>query len=142
MYLPLKKSGRYTISYPREQLLLILRLFYVISFIAWNLVSGYYNNLPYGHSSLMTANQPWSGHYQVAPTIWTTGIVGFIGLLSMSDVHRQNSSNYPVNTKHVYNIMYNVGPTSKTLSRRCTNVIHFLCLLGRQQLADKMSNDC
>ena len=32
-------------------------------------------------------------------------------------------SSFPVNTKHLYNILYNVRPTSKTLGWRCTNVI-------------------
>ena len=35
---------------------------------------------------------------------------------------------YPANTKHLYNILYNVGPTSKTLGRRCTNVIQMFCV--------------
>ena len=31
---------------------------------------------------------------------------------------------YPVNTKH----LYNAGPTSRTLCRRCTNVIQIICV--------------
>ena len=33
----------------------------------------------------------------------------------------------PVNTKHLYNILYNVAPTSSTLVRRCINVIQMFC---------------
>ena len=33
----------------------------------------------------------------------------------------------PVNTEHLYLPSYNVGPTLKTLGRRCTNVIPMLC---------------
>ena len=35
---------------------------------------------------------------------------------------------YPANTKHLYNICSNVGQTSKTLGRRCTNVVQKFCV--------------
>ena len=34
----------------------------------------------------------------------------------------------PVNTKHLYKHLYNVGPMSKTLARRCINVIEMFCV--------------
>ena len=34
----------------------------------------------------------------------------------------------PANTKPLCNILYNVGPTSKTLGRRCANVIQMFCV--------------
>ncbi|KAK2173759.1 hypothetical protein NP493_850g00032 [Ridgeia piscesae] len=42
------------------------------STIAWNLLDSYYNDTWYNGHGLMTANQPWSGHYKVSSPIWTT----------------------------------------------------------------------
>ncbi|XP_063446455.1 galactocerebrosidase-like [Mytilus trossulus] len=40
--------------------------------IAWNMISGYYNALPFICQSLMTANSPWSGNYVINNPIWVT----------------------------------------------------------------------
>lgn len=41
----------------------------------WNLVGSYYHGTDWYASSIMTANQPWSGHYEVNPVIWATAHV-------------------------------------------------------------------
>nr|CAB3248156.1 galactocerebrosidase [Phallusia mammillata] len=40
--------------------------------IAWNLIASYYDDLPYKRCSLLTANEPWSGHYEQVGPLWVT----------------------------------------------------------------------
>lgn len=39
---------------------------------AWCPVDAIYPGIPYAGTGLMQANQPWTGHYEVWPAIWTT----------------------------------------------------------------------
>jgi galactosylceramidase len=36
----------------------------------WSPVTAYYDSLPLPGSGVMRANEPWSGHYEVPPTVW------------------------------------------------------------------------
>ena len=64
--------------------------------------------------------------------LYKVGRLAIKGLLRPADNVRGQGCppqwQLPKNTKHLYIILYNVGPTSKTLGRRCTNVIQIFCV--------------
>ena len=39
---------------------------------AWHLVSAFYPTVSFWNEGLLSATQPWSGHYVASPTIWAT----------------------------------------------------------------------
>ena len=45
------------------------------SSLMWNLVGAYYHGLNWYASSMLTAVEPWSGHYGTFPVLWTTAHV-------------------------------------------------------------------
>ena len=43
----------------------------ITAYINWSTIWSVYGGLPYRNCGLMLANEPWSGHYVVGPSIWT-----------------------------------------------------------------------
>ncbi len=43
----------------------------ITAYINWSTIWSVYGGLPYKNDGLMLANEPWSGHYVVGPSIWT-----------------------------------------------------------------------
>ena len=60
----------------------------------WNLVGAYYHGTNWYASSMMTAVEPWSGNYWVAPVVWATAHVTQFtqpGWLYLKDKHGSGS---------------------------------------------------
>ncbi|ELV12480.1 Galactocerebrosidase [Tupaia chinensis] len=72
---------------------------YMTSTIAWNLVASYYEQLPYGRCGLLTAQEPWSGHYVVESPIWVSGRKGSYSL-------PPKSQPFPLSYKDDFNVDY------------------------------------
>ena len=76
---------------------------------------------------LLVTRLSWQPLWQLEPgahTVWWT-IKSHLRLHAYDSLHNEEGSRItsPANTKH----LYNVGPTSKTLGRRCINVIQMFC---------------
>jgi hypothetical protein len=42
----------------------------ITSTIYWPIISAMYDNLPYDDIGFIKSNQPWSGHYELKPSLW------------------------------------------------------------------------
>ncbi len=38
--------------------------------LIWNIIDAIYNNVQWGQTGLLRCDQPWSGYYEVSPTVW------------------------------------------------------------------------
>ena len=56
------------------------------STIAWSTIWSVYDSWPYFGNGLMYAYTPWSGHYTVNPTVWTSAQTTQV--TSLSSAHR------------------------------------------------------
>ena len=43
--------------------------------LMWNLVHSYYHGTDWYGASMLTAVEPWSGHYDLQPVVWATAHV-------------------------------------------------------------------
>ena len=48
----------------------------ITAIMDWNLVTSYYRTVPHSGNSLMVADQPWSGAYQLGKSIWVMAHTG------------------------------------------------------------------
>jgi len=48
----------------------------LVANINWSLIAAWYPTLPFAGDGLMLAEEPWSGHYEVGKSIWTTAHYG------------------------------------------------------------------